>query len=142
MTQAQGETAVTTSALVVGGMYVYRKLTEHITRSPSPKATPSVKGTATGVLGVGELLPAGTWLTGAGVTFIGLSIITSANAGLGGSLAILVATGAVLGNGQAVIKDVSQGIEKPQAKAAQQSAQGAAAAAPATAGNHPPTTVK
>lgn len=142
MTQAQGETAVTTSALVCGGMYVYRKLTEHITRSPAPRpAKLTAGGTAAGVLGVGELLPAGTWLTGAGVTFIALSIITSVNASLGGSLAILVATGAVLGNGQAVIKDVAQGIEKPQAKAAAQPGQGAANVVGAP-GTHPPTTVK
>lgn len=142
MTQQQAETAVTTSALVCGGMYVYRKLTEHITRSPASHAKITAKGTAAGVLGVGELLPAGTWLTGAGVTFIGLSILTSINANLGGSLSILVATGAILGNGQAVLKDVSQGIEKPQAKQAAQQTQGTARSSTPAAGNHPPTTVK
>lgn len=142
MTQQQAETAVTTSALICGGMYVYRKLTEHITRSPSSHPKITAKGTAAGVLGVGELLPAGTWLTGAGVTFIGLSILTSINANLGGSMAILVATGAILGNGQAVIKDVSQGIEKPQAKQAKQTPAPVAKAAGPAAGNHPPTTVK
>lgn len=140
MTEAQAQTAVTTSALVVGGMYAYRKLTEQLTRTPSPTGKITPKGTFTGVLGVGELLPAGTWVTGAGVTFIALAILTSVNANLGGSMAILVATGAVLGNGQAVLKDVAGGIERPQAKQAQQGAQPGPEARPLTAGNHPPTT--
>jgi PPE-repeat protein len=142
MTQAQGETAVTTSALICGGMYVYRKLTEHLTKTPPVKPKVTAGAAAKGVLGVGEILPAGTWLTGAGVTFIGLSIITSVNANLGGSLAILTATGAILGNGQAVLKDVSQGLAKPQAKQAAQTGQAAPAAAGPQPGNHPPTTVK
>lgn len=143
MTQAQGETAVTTSALICGGLYAYRKVTEHLTRTPALKPAKITAGSvAKGTLGVGELLPAGTWLTGAGVTFIGLSIVTSVNAGLGGTLAILVATGAILGNGSAVIKDVSAGIEKPQAKQAALTNQPAAPAPAAAAGNHPPTTSK
>jgi hypothetical protein len=143
MTQGQGETAVTTSALICGGMYLYRKLTEKITRTPSPTpAKVTARGTAAGVLGVGELLPAGTWITGAGVTFIGLSILTSIDATLGGAMAILVATGAVLGNGQAVIADVGQGIERPQLKQAAQTATPATPAAGPQRGNHPPTTSK
>jgi hypothetical protein len=139
MTQAQAETAVTTSALVCGGMYAYRKVTEHVKGATPAAAKPTPKSTAAGVIGVGELLPAGTWLTGAGVTFITLSILTSINGNFGGSLAILVATGAILGNGQAVIADVNQGIQKPQAQEANTREKQQQQQMTPAAGNHPPT---
>lgn len=110
MTSAEAETAVTTAALIAGGIYVYRKTTEAVTKAPTSKQPHTPRSTAEGVIGVGELLPTGTWLTGMGVTFIGLSIITSINPNLGGSLAILVATGTFLGNGMAVIADVQGGL--------------------------------
>ena len=109
MTQAQGETAVTTAALVTSGLYFYRKTTEKITKAPSVTAG-GIYANAKGVLGVGELLPLGTWLTGAGLTFIALSIATSVNPTFGGSFAILEAVGATLGNGQAVLKDLGVGL--------------------------------
>jgi hypothetical protein len=116
MTPTQGETAVTTSALVCSGLYVYRKATEKVTGAPNPSkdlGAPlkgGLKTSAEGVLGIGEILPTGPWLTGMGLTFIALSVLTSINAGFGGSMAILVATGAVLGNGQAAIKDFQGGL--------------------------------
>jgi hypothetical protein len=129
--QAQGETAVTTSALIVTGLYAYRKATEGETKAPaSQKTAKGVKGYVEAPLGLGELAPLGEWATGMGFTFILLSILTSVNSTFGGSFAILVATGAVLTNGQAVLKDLEHGlnstsaaapapgssVEKPQAK--------------------------
>jgi hypothetical protein len=128
--QAQGETAVTTSALVVTGLYAYRKATEGETKPPTPgKTSKGVKSYAEAPLGLGELAPLGEWATGMGFTFILLSIVTSVNPGFGGSFAILVATGAVLTNGKAVLKDLAGGlnsvgtkgtpastVEKPEAK--------------------------
>jgi hypothetical protein len=109
MTSAQGETAVTTSALVVTGLYAYRKATETITRAPKAQTGPFKAGFGSYVeapLGVHELAPLGAWATGMGLTFIALSILTSINASFGGSFAILIATGAVLGNGKAVLADL------------------------------------
>lgn len=140
MTTAQGETAVTTSALVVTGLYAYRKATETITKAPATgTAKTGVKSYVEGPLGIGELEPLGQWATGMGLTFILLSIATSVNATFGGSFAILVAVGAVLGNGQAVLKDLGHGLN----------AAGSSTAKPAGAGearqpleplasNHPP----
>ena len=61
-------------------------------------------------LGYGELAPLGAWATGMGLTFILLSVATSVNATFGGSFAILVTVGAVLGNGQEVLKDLEHGL--------------------------------
>lgn len=134
MTQAQGETAVTTSALVLSGIYGYRKTTEKITRAPSThKPARGVKGVLEAPLGVGELVPLGQWATGMGLTMIALSIATSVNPGFGGSFAILIAVGAVLGNGKAVLKDLGVGLgggatqTAPKTKPAQ-----------AVSSNHPP----
>lgn len=113
MTQDQAESAVTTSALLVGGVYAYRKLTEHVTETPTKKRE-SASGVATGVIGTGELLPVGQWLTGAGVTFILLAILASASPDVGGWASILVTTGCLLGNGQAVFKDLKGAVNGRQ----------------------------
>lgn len=115
MTQGQGETAVTTSALILAGLYGYRKTTETITKIPNHhnEGAPLKKGLKAYVespLGIGELAPLGEWATGMGFTFILLSVVTSVNATFGGSFAILIAVGAVLGNGQAVLKDLGHGL--------------------------------
>jgi hypothetical protein len=113
VTPAQGETAVTTSALIVSGLYGYRKTTEKITKAPTVRTGPFKAGIESYVkapLGYGELAPLGAWATGMGLTFILLSVATSINATFGGSFAILVTVGAVLGNGQEVLKDLGQGL--------------------------------
>jgi hypothetical protein len=132
VTQAQGETAVTTSALILAGLYGYRRTTETITKAPLPGRGQHVgaplkaglKPLVESPLGVGELAPLGQWATGMGLTFIALSIAASVNPTFGGSFAILVAVGGVLGNGRAVLKDLGHGLaggeiptgeEKPQA---------------------------
>jgi hypothetical protein len=144
MNASQGETAVTTSALVVGGIYVYRKATEAAQGVTPTKRRHSAKSTAEGLVGVGEVLPVGTWITGAGVTFVTLAIINSVNPSLGGSLAILVATGTFLGNGAAVIADVNRGLGKGGQVAELAAAEGgtpqntAGTVPVASNGNHPP----
>lgn len=115
MNQSQGETAVTTSALILAGLYAYRKTTETITKTPSHhnEGAPLKGGLKKYVetpLGIGELAPLGEWATGMGFTFILLSVMTSVNATFGGSFAILIGVGAVLGNGQAVLKDLGHGL--------------------------------
>jgi hypothetical protein len=123
MNQSQGETAVTTSALICTGLYAYRKTTEKITGAPTLSkngGAPLAKGlkpSVEGVLGVGELLPLGQWATGMALTFIGLSIATSVNPKFGGSFAVLVAVGAILGNGNAALSDVKHGLTGAPVKA-------------------------
>lgn len=132
MNSQQAETAVTTSALILTGLYAYRKTSEGVTGSAPPPRKHSAKTTAEGVVGVGELLPLGTWLTGMGVTFIGLAIVASVSPSLGGTMAILVATGGFLGNGTAVLKDLQSGLKGANP--------GAGASTHNTTGSEPPET--
>ena len=140
MTQSQGETAVTTSALVLSGIYGYRKTTETITRAPTThEPAQGVRGVLEAPLGVGELVPLGQWATGMGLTMIALSIMTSVNPTFGGSFAILIAVGAVLGNGKAVFKDLGVGLGAGLGAEAQAPPKPKAAKpAQAVSSNHPP----
>lgn len=104
MTKEQAETAITASALVVGGIYSYRKLIE-----PATGTRPS-KGAVKDVVGLGQVPPIGRFVTGWGVTFLVLSVLARVSPGLGGSLAVLVATGDLLTNGTALAADVQKGL--------------------------------
>lgn len=104
MTKEQAQTAITASALVVGGIYAYRKLIE-----PAVGAAPS-KGAVKDAVGLGPVPPIGRFVTGWGVTFLVLSLVASVSPGLGGSMALLVATGDILGNGAALAGDIQRGL--------------------------------
>lgn len=104
MTRQGAERAVTVSALVVFGVYFYRLLTEGHSSSG---------GGLLELGGVGAPPNIGRFITGWGFAFFVLAIITEAAPGLGGSLAILVATGDVLGNAQQVAHDVNHKLGAP-----------------------------
>lgn len=102
MNVAKAESAVTTSALVVGGIFLYRHLVE-----------PSIgngreKGKASNILMGGAPPSVPTFVVGWGFTFLTLSMVAAASPELGGWFAILVALGAILTNGQTVLSDVSK----------------------------------
>lgn len=103
MTKDQAETAVAGSALIVGGIYAYRKLVEgaDVATTPKPKG-----GKATDLIGYGTPPPVGQFITGWGFVFLLLALVAQASPNLGGSFAILVATGDVLGNGIALTDDL------------------------------------
>jgi hypothetical protein len=97
MTDNQAERWVTVSALVVAGVYAYRRLTETPGQPPV-----TVKELA----GVGELPPLGAWATAWGFTFLVVAVIATAAPELGAAFAILIATGDLLTNAQSIFKDV------------------------------------
>lgn len=117
MDQSKAESAIITSAVVVAGMYAYRKLTEPAVEKKSMSGPRTVKGIATGVIGTGELLPVGPWVTGFGASFIVFSILASISPNIGGYSAILMATGSFLGNAQAVHSDLSHALKHEPATA-------------------------
>lgn len=136
MTKEQGQTAITLSALVTAGVYFYRQLTEG--ESSQTSESKHVAETTARALGSGPVLPLGQWLPAFGFTFFGLSLIGAASPSLGGAAAILVGTGAVLGNGVAVMKDLQ--ANKPAAGPA-----GTPSAPPLVttlALNHPPASTQ
>jgi hypothetical protein len=106
MSKQQAQSAVTLSAFVVAAVFAYRKLTEP----------------ATG----GKRVPATShFVVGFGFTFIMLSLVAQAAPQLGGMGAVLVATGDLLSNGQALVKDLQDALDAQAA-----SASGTAASSP------------
>ena len=120
MTDSQAEKWVVTSALVVAGIYGYRRLTE------TPGQPPV---TAKELAGVGELPPLGAWATAWGFTFLVVSIVATAAPGLGAAFALLIATGDLMTNAQSVFADVGaqQGSQAPAYPAGTPTAQAIAA---------------
>src|SRR4051794_10936253 len=112
MNSYTAEQAVTGSALVVGGIYIYRRLSEVDVQLTNAHGL-RLKQLA----GAGPVLPAGPFVVGWGFTFLVLSLVAQVNPNLGGNFAILVALGAVLGNGENVFGDINTQLGGSSAKA-------------------------
>lgn len=105
MTEQGAERAVTVSALVVAGVYTYRRLSEG---SGPPTQGSKVKQLA----GQGAPASVGAFITAWGAAFLIISIITEAAPGLGGSLALLIATADFLTNTEQVASDIQGKVTK------------------------------
>lgn len=92
----QAQNAVSLSAFVVGGIFAYRKLIEGSTSSKSPNTA--------------------HFVIGFGFVYVLLSIFAQAAPEIGGMLAILVATGDVLVNGQPLLADLTNALKQTSAK--------------------------
>jgi hypothetical protein len=117
--ESQARDAVNGAALVVAGIYFYRKLIE-----PAAGATPggagvapakgstaqptSIKGAGAQLLGFGPLASTGRFVVGFGFVFIVLSLAEGASPELAGYFALLIALGSILGNGIAVATDLTK----------------------------------
>ena len=99
MSPETAERWVVISALIVAGVYAYRRVTEVVAEPPIKLAN---------IAGQGSPPPLGTFVTAWGVTFLGVSVLASANAQLGGAFAILIATGDLLANTPALVADVAK----------------------------------
>ena len=145
MTKDGAQEAVNASALIVAGIYLYRKLVEspaatapaRAGRSPgaqTPQGTlgqrelaaiegafgPPQPTTARSIpgqvlLGAGPVAPVPRFVVGWGFSFIVLALLAEGQPALGGWLAILVAAGAVLGNGSKVATDINRQLSQKQA---------------------------
>ena len=107
MTRGQAEQAVVISALVVGGVWAWRKLIEPAT-SQAGKAAGS-NSQLLKVIGA-EPTPANTaeFAVGFGFTYMTLSIGATIAPDVAGYLAVLVAVGDLLINGASVFADINQ----------------------------------
>lgn len=110
MNTNQAQSAVTLSAFVVGGVYLYRKMTE----------TSSGKGTVP---------PVAHFVIGFGFVFIALSLVAQGAPELGGMFAVLVATGDLLANGTSLVDDLTGALKTTSAGATVTPATSAAVAA-------------
>jgi hypothetical protein len=97
MDRSSAERWVTVSALVVIGIYAYRRLIE-----------PAQTGKLNNIIGVGSPVPLGQFATAWGFTFLVVSIMAEAAPGLGGAFAILIATGDFLTNSSSLFADVTK----------------------------------
>lgn len=102
MERAGAERAVIISALIVFVTYFYRHLTEGTDTTSS--------GGIGQLIGIGTPASIGKFVTAWGVLFFVLAIVADVAPGLGGSFAILVATGDLLANSAQVAKDVNTKI--------------------------------
>lgn len=107
MNHADAQRAITVSAVVVAGVYAYRRLTET-----------AQSGSLKNIIGLGNPVPLGQWMTAWGFTFLVIALMGEADPGLGGSFAILVATGDLLANTASLTTDVGKqetgGLTKAQ----------------------------
>lgn len=86
------------SALVIGGIYLYRRFTE---------------GTAEELKASTKIAPLGQFIVAWSVVFLGLSLIVPASPTLAGNMALLVMLASVLSNGVQVSADLQAGLKKP-----------------------------
>lgn len=109
MDKATADRWVTIAAAIVAGVYFYRRVTE-------PAAGPT---TAKKLVGIGQPVPLGSFVTAWGFMFLVLSIVAEASPGLGGSFSALIATSDLLTNMPAITADVGKrtGAAKPAATA-------------------------
>ena len=103
MERAGAEKAVIGSAIVVAGVWGYRKLVE-----PLASATDVTETSLSKLAGL-STIPASSaeFAVGFGFTYMILAILVDASPDVAGAFAILIATGSILTNGQSVFGDIS-----------------------------------
>lgn len=119
MSPEQSENAIALSALIVGGMFAYRKAVEPNAASFKKEyPEPSVIADYKSVFGAAPPIEWAQWVKATGVLFIGVSILGSASPDIGGNLAILIATTAIIGQGLAVAHDLQSAPAPTRGKTA------------------------
>lgn len=117
VTAEQAKDAINGASLIVAGLYFYRKLIEP-TISESSKTTADTKqpttipAAALQVVGVGPLASTGRFIVGFGVTFMVLSLAEGISSDLAGYFALLIALGAILGNGTQAASDIKYQLDE------------------------------
>lgn len=115
MTDSQARDAVNGAALVVAGLYFYRRLTEPSLLGGKAKGSAQPKtlhGAAGQVVGLGPLPDVGRFIIGWGVVFIMLSLLEGFAPELAGTMALLVGLSALLVNGSQAAKDIGQQLKQ------------------------------
>lgn len=108
MTRSGAESAVVSSALIVGGMYAYRKLAEPGLTAGG--AHQSAKGSAAAKALGGGSPPVAVhkFAVGFCFTYLVLALVAAGLPDLAGALAMLIALSAVLVQGGAVFTDIAE----------------------------------
>lgn len=93
---ANADGIIVTSALLVGGVYAYRRVVE--TPGGSQRALPSF----------------GRWATGYGVAFAVVAVVGQASPGFAAWFAVLIAAGSILVQGTVLAADVNRKVSSTQ----------------------------
>lgn len=96
-TTDQANSTIKTAALVVAGIYLYRRFTE---------------GPASELKASETVTPLGRFIVAWGVVFFGLSVLAGPFPRGAGDLAILLMLGSLLSNGVQISKDLNKGLER------------------------------
>lgn len=97
MTNDQAQSAIVTSAVLVGAIYMYRRMVDPAPVTDAPH-TPSE--TLRQLAGTGPTAPLGRFITGWGFTYLTLAAVAEPAPDVAGGLAWLVLLGTILGNGR------------------------------------------
>jgi hypothetical protein len=97
-TTGSANSMIKVAALVVAGIYAYRRFTE---------------GTAQELKVSTKITPLGQFVVAWSVVFFGLTLLAGPTPTLAGNMAILVMLGSILANGQQVSKDLQAGLQNP-----------------------------
>lgn len=97
MTGEQANSAIKVAAMVVGGVYLYRRFTE---------------GSAAELKASETVTPLGRFLIAWSVVFFSLSVLAGPFPSGAGDLAVLIMLGTLLTNGVQISKDLNKGLGK------------------------------
>jgi hypothetical protein len=119
-TTEQANSLIKTAAMVVAGLYLYRRFTENTAEEsaalvgppgmlgPTHGSVPTHPEVAVPASGV---TPLGRFVVGWGVVFVVLSVAAGPYPTLAGNMALLLMIASLIANGSAVSKDLGKGLQ-------------------------------
>lgn len=113
-TTEQANSLIKVTAMVVAGLYLYRRFTEAASgeaQLPAGKGGPPLTPQAQRETVAHALPSLGRFVIGWGVVFVVLSIAAGPYPTLAGNMALLLMIASLIANGQAVSKDLGKGLE-------------------------------
>lgn len=114
MDRSQSNDAIVVSALVVGGVYLYRYVWDKANGKLETKTVKLSEAESIEVLAGlnGQLATPAHFLIAYGAVYFGLSLVSMLSPTAGGGFAVLVAVGDFLTNGLSVVTSLSEGERK------------------------------
>lgn len=109
MTSDQAQSAIVTSAVLVGAIYMYRRLVDPDEAQDAPR---DPRGALRQLAGIGPTAPVGRFVTGWGFAYLTLAAIEGPAPDLAGMLAWLILLGALLGNGRELTRTIQDQLRE------------------------------
>jgi hypothetical protein len=116
MTNEQAQSAIVTSAVLVGAIYMYRRMVEPDQAQDAPK---DPRRAIRQLAGIGPTAPLGRFITGWGFTYLVLAAIEGPAPDIAGMLAWLILLGCLLGNGRELARTLDTQLKEARTSRAQ-----------------------